>query len=69
MKKVLFGIILVFIFGGCQLPYTHPIRDARDFDHDLRECEKIVKHRASVFIGEEVKKCLQLNGWIQKKED
>jgi hypothetical protein len=68
MKKALLCIVLVFIFSGCQPPYTHPIKDAQDFDHDRRECEKIVKHCSSVFIGAEVKKCLRLNGWIQKKE-
>jgi hypothetical protein len=69
MKKVFFCIALVFVFSGCQPSYKHPIKDARDFDHDLRECEKISKHRASVFIGQEVKKCLQLNGWVQGKRD
>jgi hypothetical protein len=69
MKEILFCIVLVFIFSGCQTTYKHPIKDAQDFDRDLRECERNTKHSASLFFHEELKKCLQQSGWIQGNKD
>ena len=69
MKKILFCIVLVFIFSGCQPLYTHPIKDVQYFERDLKECERLTKHRMSVFIHEELNKCLQQSGWIQGKKD
>jgi len=67
MKKAFFCTVKFIIFTGCQSSYTHPIKDAKDFDRDLRECEKMTKHHASIIMDEEMKKCLQLSGWMQRE--
>jgi len=78
IRTIIIVAALIVIFTACQLPYTHPTKNSQDFNHDIRECEKIAKHRVAeagypgnpFFIEREEKKCMHLNfGWIQEKEN
>jgi hypothetical protein len=74
MKKACLYILLILFFSGCQTTYNHPVKEAKDFERDKYECEKIAKKLAtdagspenSFIINDETARCLKLKfGWTR----
>ena len=79
MKKILFIIISFAFLSGCaRTVYTHPYKDAADFERDKYECEKIAEQSAAnlgmrgnpFYIVDETFKCMRLKqGWKPERRE
>ncbi|KPK00468.1 MAG: hypothetical protein AMK71_08310 [Nitrospira bacterium SG8_35_4] len=74
MKKTCLYILLILFFSGCQTTYKHPVKEAKDLEHDKYECEKVAKKLAKdagspdspFIIQDETERCLKLKfGWTR----
>jgi hypothetical protein len=72
VKTIFLFIVSILFIGGCQTTYTHPTKEAQDFERDKYNCDKIAKRLASDagfpddpnIIDKETKRCLKLRfGW------
>lgn len=65
-------LILLLLIGCAPTVYTHPTKNAQDFERDKYDCEKIAEQSAAnwgsrgnlFIIADEMKRCLELKfGW------
>lgn len=75
---LLFLISMALLLGGCApTMYTHPTKNAQDFNRDKYDCEKIAEQSAAnwgshgnpFMIVSEMKRCLELKfGWTPVRQ-
>jgi hypothetical protein len=77
MRKLVIGVLVAGVFGCAPKVYTHPTKNAQDFERDKYQCEKIAEQSAAntgakgnpFIIVQEQQRCLELQmGWVPQQQ-